>query len=753
MTRDETVAFFLECEARRAEARAAAPAQGKSGYDRARIAHEAAKAHWNAWSEVMLGKRKALEEAALWITDKFAQPQNDETRAWMEAARVDLSRCLFLIRGAGIKETPGQVTKEETDAEEPPVKSITIDALHIDLSGFVFPGRADFQSAAFSGEASFKSATFSSEADFESAAFSGDADFGSATFSGPAFFESTAFSGIANFDRAAFSGRATFQSAAFSGDAIFGSAAFSGDAIFGSATFSGFAFFESTAFSGIAIFESAAFSREAIFRSASFSDDAIFGYAAFSGRATFQSASFSGTAVFQSATFSGEASFKSAAFSDRADFESAAFSGEAIFESAAFSDTAFFQSVAFSGEASFKSASFSGLAVFRSVSFSGPASFRGQTFKNDIFFNGAKFRSERKIDFGLATFERVAQFDGALFEGETDFSAVWGQRTFSLAGARFEGVPDFIQAHFEEAPRLDNVEVEGRLLSSRQEPREEGKKLSRRNWLHLWLLRLTKPYGSLDYIYRRTREGVPEGSPLRDIPARWRALKRLAIQGHDTDRELQFFSGEVRSARFAGDWPLPWPIWKANAWGGFLRFWAGLLYQILSNFGRSLIRPFLAWALCIVIFAIYFLGQNEEMALRRDAHFGGPFAVTKEYTRTAWKAVWSPPHCYPGTPPDQADPPPPQDGFTGLVQKVRSQTNLVNEALSISYHNAVILLDSSADSAHRAFGCLYGVERYGGNPVAYVPRSVAIASGVQKLLSAVLIFLFGLAVRNMLKVK
>jgi len=45
------------------------------------------------------------------------------------------------------------------------------------------------------------------------------------------------------------------------------------------------------------------------------------------------------------------------------------------------------------------------------------------------------------------------------------------------------------------------------------------------------------------------------------------------------------------------------------------------------------------------------------------------------------------------------------------------------------------------------------VERYGGNPVAYVPRSVAIASGIQKLLSAIFIFLFILAVRNMLKVK
>jgi hypothetical protein len=37
--------------------------------------------------------------------------------------------------------------------------------------------------------------------------------------------------------------------------------------------------------------------------------------------------------------------------------------------------------------------------------------------------------------------------------------------------------------------------------------------------------------------------------------------------------------------------------------------------------------------------------------------------------------------------------------------------------------------------------------------VAYVPRNVAIASGIQKLLSAIFIFLFLLAVRNTLKMK
>ncbi len=60
MTRDETVALFLECEAKRAAARAAALGEGK---ERTSEEHsrEAAKAHWNAWAEGLLAERKAME--------------------------------------------------------------------------------------------------------------------------------------------------------------------------------------------------------------------------------------------------------------------------------------------------------------------------------------------------------------------------------------------------------------------------------------------------------------------------------------------------------------------------------------------------------------------------------------------------------------------------------------------------------------------------------------------------------------------
>lgn len=60
---------------------------------------------------------------------------------------------------------------------------------------------------------------------------------------------------------------------------------------------------------------------------------------------------------------------------------------------------------------------------------------------------------------------------------------------------------------------------------------------------------------------------------------------------------------------------------------------------------------------------------------------------------------------------------------------------------------------SSADASHRSHGCLYDIERYGDNPVAYVPAAVSRIAAIQKTLSAVFIFLFGLALRNMLKLK
>ena len=117
MTRDETVALFEACEGKRGEARAAALAEGKSGIEAMRIAHETAKAHWNARAEPLLAERKDMEADGRWAAEKDSfgslRPKNAETSTWMEKAAADFSRCLFLLRGVegtdeGIKDKAGE---------------------------------------------------------------------------------------------------------------------------------------------------------------------------------------------------------------------------------------------------------------------------------------------------------------------------------------------------------------------------------------------------------------------------------------------------------------------------------------------------------------------------------------------------------------------------------------------------------------------------------------------------------------------
>jgi hypothetical protein len=678
MNRDETVALFEACEAKRAAVLGA----GKSEDE----AHEAAKAHWNAWAAALLAERKALQEAGRWAAKKQPwgdlEPKNEETRAWMKQAAADLSSCLFLVRGADgtSKETAGQEKKETKDAD-PPVKSIQLEGDSADFAGFVFPGYAGFWSATFSGHADFRSATFSGGANFRSTTFIGNADFESATFSGGAGFRSVTFGGYAGFESAAFSGSADFHSVTFGGNADFQSVNFTGDSGFENATFTGYAYFSGAAFAGSARFVSATFTGDAWFESA-----------IITGNAWFDSTTFTGDARFAGTTFKGDASFEGANFADAARFASTTFSGGAWFDSA--------------------------------------------TFEGNSFF-------------AWAGFAKIASF-----------YSIRGERGFDMAGTSFEAVPDFIQAHFEEAPRLDNLEVTGRTIPRhpRPERHEPGSRL-RRVWQAVRFVGArvrTWPKRAMKGARHSIPSGMKANGEARNIPARWRALKRLAIQGHDTDRELEFHAREMRSQRFAGDWPLPLAIWSRHAWGGFFRFWFGILYEFFSNFGRSLARPLIFWLAAAALGAVVYMSQSPEIVAARHRQEAKGASLVSAAASRAWHAWLSKPvPCYAGQP----APPKDQNGDTpvyvsALSPALQNGTDLANEAWHLAFRNAFIVLDGSAETAHRSYGCLYGVELYGGgNPLAVVPGAVSTASAIQKLFSALMIFLFGLALRNMLKMK
>ena len=256
-------------------------AEGKTKDDARNIAHEAAKAHWNAWAEPLLAQRKALEEAGAWKSSREIpwepkKGENPETQAWLEKATGNFSRCLFHLRGVeGIKETAGEDKAGDVDSGLP-IKSIGLEADRADFSGFIFPGSARFESATFSGDAWFARATFTGDAWFANATFSGDAWFESATFKGIAWLEFATFSGTAWFEFATFSGTAWFESATFTGTARFVIATFTGTAWFEFATFSGTARFEFATFSGTAWFESATFQNSTSYRGAKFEKQASF---------------------------------------------------------------------------------------------------------------------------------------------------------------------------------------------------------------------------------------------------------------------------------------------------------------------------------------------------------------------------------------------------------------------------------------------------------------------------------------------
>jgi hypothetical protein len=289
-------------------------------------------------------------------------------------------------------------------------------------------------------------------------------------------------------------------------------------------------------FPGFAQFVSTAFCGRASFDSATFSGYAWFGNANFSGAASFDSATFSGNSGFGSATFSGGASFGCAAFTGDARFTSATFSGTAWFTSAVFSGTTSFDSSTFTGEAWFVSTIFSGYASFVSATFCGAT-----RFESAAFSGGARFQS--------AAFQNSTNCREVKLLKETSFTGIKVDRTFDMTGAVFKQIPAFNQADFKQAPGLDNVAFP------------------------------PPPFWATGDV---------------ELIAKYRALRRMAIQGADYERGQMAFKGELRSRR-----------WTTDKWWHF-GTWFGLLYDGLADCGRSIVRPLLIWLASMPVFAVLY---------------------------------------------------------------------------------------------------------------------------------------------------
>ena len=416
---------------------------------------------------------------------------------------------------------------------------------------------------------------FGEDADFRAFEFPGHVDFRGATFQAAADFSDATFHGVSYFDRSVFVGNATFDGAVFHSAGLFTEVTFHGVAQFNSASFGGITDFQKTVFK-----ENAEFGSRSLWHTGRFFD-AI-------NRPEFRGTSFGDTTTFLDAVFEKRASF-SAQFESSAQFSGSTFGGGASFDGA-FGGHTVFKRTAFKSSVEFRS-TFKGGTTFEEAAFGGYSSFRDVEFREDVSFRGSDF-------------DDVAIFEGSKYRADADFTAVRAAR-FSMGNAIFSCVPTFTVATFAAPPRMDISVDDSRIRD----------KL--RTFMAVFREGDPRKNDALDIVnLARAEEGKPRIRKRRfhirdavgtiinhdvDLESRWRVLRRLASQDYDHERERRFLREELIARRWVTDKP-----WRAF-------FWVGILYQVLSDFGRSLSRPLVFWVLVWFGFGLlYFELANEQ---------------------------------------------------------------------------------------------------------------------------------------------
>lgn len=398
----------------------------------------------------------------------------------------------------------------------------------------------------------------------------------------------------------------------FPGDVDFERANFKGGINFRRAEFHGLSDFNLVRIKGRADFTNTKFFRQVSFRQVKIKDEAIFLNTNFFEDANFWDSKFCGNVQFLNTNFNGQAQYSTTVFKKRASFAKSQFKSVAAFNFVEFKKNADFFDVKFLDEVNFLSSKFYGEAYFINSKFMEKAYFSFVDFKSGVLLGGA------------------------IFKDASHFEAILAKRAFSLAGVEFtSNIPNFTQANFAESPRLDNIEV---LPSPEYKTSTYSVKttkspiISPLKWQRYWwnlqflcfifrsILRLSQKlfhlikYTCLKYIYcpliytpiKHLITSIVHGwgkftntHGNSDKEAHYRALKRLAIQAHDHENEMKFFAGEIRARRHVTDFA----NFLTHDFASSMRYWAGVAYELFSDFGRSFIRPTLWWFACLWLFA------------------------------------------------------------------------------------------------------------------------------------------------------
>lgn len=335
-------------------------------------------------------------------------------------------------------------------------------------------------------------------------------------------------------------------------------------------------------------------------------------------------------------------------FPNPTDFSGFVFPGEVIFgefqyyfdcQPATFCGSTWFDECVFCDDVRYVSVKFIENTGFCNALFLADANFAGAEFCHGVSFRKVEFQGE--VWFGEVVSHSYCNFINAVFSKDASFRGIKALGAFDLTGVKFvNSVPAFLQSNFKEAPDFDNA-----------------------------------MFPLPGFLTKDSRLNI----------GRYRAIRRLSIQGHDHENESKAFKGELRARRLIIDKP-----WHAA-------FWICILYDIFSDFGNSIIRPFYIWLLSIAGFAIVYMVNAGKI---------GDFAAVCAKQNADTAPNW----------------------LTALALSTKS----------------ALVFSGAEKKIDQLYGCLYG---------DVVPVTNTFIQIMQTLSSATLLFLLLLAVRNRFRIK
>lgn len=261
-----------------------------------------------------------------------------------------------------------------------------------------------------------------------------------------------------------------------------------------------------------------------------------------------------------------------------------------------------FRGFIFPGDAVFSNSDFNGIALFNDAIFHQTAWFNNATFLEELWFLNTHFKGD--ASFHQVVFKSFTTFENALFTEGSNFESLKSERSFDLSGAIFKNdVPSFIDAEFTQPPRLINIKILPLPIKNKFSQRLRnvlGDLKSARNIFRKFTVKdlvISEWLGGLishkhDEFFNARRKPQDEAS--------YRALRAMALQAGDHRNARAFYAKLVKSRRHLIDKP-------SNIPGGLTRYLYGIIYELTSNFGRSMSRPVLTSLIVFYAFSMVYL--------------------------------------------------------------------------------------------------------------------------------------------------